>query len=61
MVQLSLPKNSKVNKGKAWPAQAGGTRMKTFKIYRYDPEKGGNPYWDTYQICLLYTSDAADE
>ena len=52
MVQLSLPKNSKVNKGKAWPAQAGGTRMKTFKIYRYDPEKGGNPYWDTYQIDL---------
>jgi len=52
MVQLSLPKNSKVNKGKAWPAQAGATRLKTFKVYRYDPAKGGNPYWDTYQIDL---------
>ena len=52
MVQLALPKNSKVNKGTVWPVKASGARMKTFKIYRYDPEKGGNPYWDTYQIDL---------
>ena len=52
MVQLTLPKNSKVSKGKDWPAATGGTRMKTFKIYRYDPEAGGNPYWDTYHIDL---------
>ncbi|MEP6344030.1 MAG: succinate dehydrogenase iron-sulfur subunit [Maricaulaceae bacterium] len=52
MVQLTLPKNSKVSKGKAWPVASGGARMKTFKIYRYDPEGGGNPYWDTYQIDL---------
>jgi len=52
MVQLTLPKNSKVKNGKSWPAKAGGTRLKTFKIYRYDPTDGGNPYWDTYQIDL---------
>lgn len=52
MVQLSLPKNSKVGKGKAWPVSAAGSRMKTFKIYRYDPATGKNPYWDTYKIDL---------
>ncbi len=52
MVQLTLPKNSKVRKGKSWNAKASGTRLKTFKIYRYDPSDGGNPYWDTYQIDL---------
>jgi len=52
MVQLTLPKNSKIKKGKTWPAKAGGSRMKTFKIYRYDPESGENPYWDSYQIDL---------
>ena len=52
MVQLSLPKNSKVASGKSWPAPSGAKRVKTFKIYRYDPAGGKNPYWDTYQIDL---------
>lgn len=52
MVQLSLPKNSKVTSGKSWPAPATSKRLKTFKIYRYDPTDGKNPYWDTYQIDL---------
>jgi len=52
MVQLTLPKNSKVSKGKNWPVQEGGKNVKTFKIYRYDPEDGKNPYWDSYQIDL---------
>ena len=51
MVQLTLPKNSKISKGKVWDAERGA-RMKTFKIYRYDPEAGGKPTWDTYQIDL---------
>ena len=52
MVQLTLPKNSKISKGKSWKASSAGTRMKTFKIYRYDPEGGGQPTWDTYEIDL---------
>lgn len=52
MVQLSLPKNSKITKGKSWPAPESGKRIKTFKIYRYDPSDGANPYWDSYQIDL---------
>ena len=52
MVQLTLPKNSKIAKGKDWPVKASGKYIKTFKIYRYDPEDGSNPYWDTYHIDL---------
>ena len=52
MVQLTLPKNSKISKGKSWKASSAGTRMTTFKIYRYDPEGGGQPTWDTYEIDL---------
>jgi succinate dehydrogenase / fumarate reductase iron-sulfur subunit len=50
MVQLVLPKNSRVGKGRhhASPAAKGKTR--TFRIYRYDPEAGGNPCWDTYEV-----------
>ena len=51
MVQLVLPKNSRVGKGRhhASPA-AGGGKTRTFRIYRYDPEAGGNPRWDTYEV-----------
>jgi succinate dehydrogenase / fumarate reductase iron-sulfur subunit len=50
MAELSLPKNSKVQPGRHWPAPAGGSNLKSFRIYRYDPEAGGNPRWDTYEI-----------
>lgn len=50
MVQLTLPKNSKVTKGRHHPAPEGATRTKTFKVYRYDPEDAANPRWDTYEV-----------
>jgi succinate dehydrogenase / fumarate reductase iron-sulfur subunit len=50
MVQLTLPKNSKVGKGRKHPAPAGATQLKTFKVYRYDPDSGQNPQWDTYEV-----------
>jgi succinate dehydrogenase / fumarate reductase, iron-sulfur subunit len=50
MVQLSLPKNSRVQSGKHWPAPAGAKNVRSFKIYRYDPETGMNPRWDTYDV-----------
>ncbi|HSZ75213.1 MAG TPA: succinate dehydrogenase iron-sulfur subunit [Rhizomicrobium sp.] len=57
MVQLTLPKNSKVAKGKVWPAPktANGKkpkRSKEFKVYRYDPDAGANPRTDTYTVDL---------
>jgi succinate dehydrogenase / fumarate reductase iron-sulfur subunit len=50
MVQLTLPKNSKIGKGKRWAAPAGTGRIKAFKVYRYDPDSGENPRWDTYEV-----------
>ncbi|MGH6997904.1 MAG: 2Fe-2S iron-sulfur cluster-binding protein, partial [Phenylobacterium sp.] len=50
MVQLALPKNSRVQKGRHHPAPAGTKNVKTFRIYRYDPEGNENPRWDTYDV-----------
>ena len=50
MVQLRLPQNSRVNKGRHHPAPAGAGKTKTFRVYRYDPEQPGNPRWDTYEV-----------
>ena len=50
MVQLTLPKGSKVVRGKHHPAPAGAKTVKTFKIYRYDPEGDQPPRWDTYDV-----------
>jgi succinate dehydrogenase / fumarate reductase iron-sulfur subunit len=50
MVELALPKNSRVQKGRHYPAPAGAKSVKSFRIYRYDPEGIGNPRWDTYEV-----------
>jgi succinate dehydrogenase / fumarate reductase iron-sulfur subunit len=52
MVALTLPRNSQVKKGKRWKAAEGADRkaLKSFKVYRYDPEAGGNPRWDVYEV-----------
>ncbi|WP_349256256.1 succinate dehydrogenase iron-sulfur subunit [Banduia mediterranea] len=52
MAQFSLPKNSKVQKGKHFPAPEGATNVRSFKIYRYDPDSGSNPTVDVYDIDM---------
>ena len=47
MVQLSLPRGSKPTKGKVHKAPAGAKNVKTYKVYRYDPEVD-DPDWDNY-------------
>src|SRR6187455_3490101 len=51
MAEFSLPKNSKVQKGKHFPAKAA-KRARTFKIYRWDPDTGANPRIDIYEVDL---------
>ncbi len=51
MVQLLLPKDSRVKKGKA-RNEVKGNKVKNFNIYRFDPEKEENPCVDTYQVDL---------
>jgi len=45
MAQLTLPKNSKIDKaaGKTFKAPAGAKNVRAFKIYRYDPDSQANP------------------
>jgi succinate dehydrogenase / fumarate reductase iron-sulfur subunit len=48
MVEIMLPKNSRVKKGKVWPADKAANgkkpkRTKEFKVYRYNPDEGSNP------------------
>ena len=52
MAEFTLPANSKVTSGKDWPAPAGATRIKTFKVYRWDPDSGANPRLDRFQVDL---------
>jgi succinate dehydrogenase / fumarate reductase iron-sulfur subunit len=51
LAEFRLPRNSRITKGKKHPAEEG-KRLKTFKIYRYDPDTGANPRFDTYTIDL---------
>jgi len=57
MVQFTLPRNSKIKRGKKWPMpeSEGGKRPKRereFRVYRFDPENGGNPRLDSYAVDL---------
>ncbi len=52
MVQFTLPRNSRVEPGRTWPKPEGASRLKEFRIYRFDPESGANPRIDTYFVDL---------
>ncbi|HWX50265.1 MAG TPA: succinate dehydrogenase iron-sulfur subunit [Roseomonas sp.] len=52
MATFTLPKNSTIGTGKAYRAEPGAKNVKTFKIYRFDPDTGENPRYDTYEIDL---------
>jgi succinate dehydrogenase iron-sulfur subunit len=50
MVQLTLPKNSRITAGKTWPAPEGATSLREYRVYRWNPEDGKNPRIDTYYV-----------
>jgi succinate dehydrogenase / fumarate reductase iron-sulfur subunit len=52
MVAFTLPKNSKVKKGRTWKAPADAGRVREFAIYRWDPDTDENPRVDTYEVDL---------
>ncbi|GLQ07846.1 succinate dehydrogenase iron-sulfur subunit [Sneathiella chinensis] len=52
MVELALPKNSKVGTGKAHPKPEGAQKVKTFNVYRWSPDDTENPRIDTYYVDL---------
>ena len=52
MVEFTLPANSRPTKGKAHPAVSGATNVRTFHVYRFDPDSGDNPRIDTFDLDL---------
>jgi succinate dehydrogenase / fumarate reductase iron-sulfur subunit len=52
MAQFTLPANSKVGTGKHVAAPPGAKRVKSFTVYRWDPETRANPRVDVYDIDL---------
>jgi succinate dehydrogenase / fumarate reductase, iron-sulfur subunit len=52
MVELTLPKNSKITAGKTWPKPEGATNLREFRVYRWNPDDGENPSIDTYWVDM---------
>ncbi len=70
MVELRLPKNSRIKPGKKHTNPAG-KENKEFRVYRYDPDKDENPSLDSFEVdldncgpmvldALLYIKDKID-
>jgi succinate dehydrogenase / fumarate reductase iron-sulfur subunit len=50
MVELALPKNSKVGEGKTWTPVRGARNLREYRVYRWNPDDGQNPRLDTYFV-----------
>jgi succinate dehydrogenase / fumarate reductase, iron-sulfur subunit len=50
MVQLTLPKNSRVTTGKTRPKPQGAKNVREFRVYRWNPDDGQNPRIDTFFV-----------
>ena len=52
MAEFTLPANSKIGTGKTFPGPPGATRLREFKIYRWNPDDEKKPVIDTFDIDL---------
>lgn len=52
MADFSLPKNSVIGKGKTVQAPDGAKNVKTFAVYRWNPDDGENPRMDTFEVDM---------
>ena len=52
MVELRLPKNSRIQQGKYHQLEDRSGDLRRFHVYRYDPDTKENPRMDTYEINL---------
>ena len=52
MVELRLPKNSRVIDGITWEKPSGAEHVQEVRIYRYNPEDSENPRLDTFFVDL---------
>ena len=52
MAEFTLPKNSKIKPGKHFPAKPEAKDVRTFRVYRWNPDDAENPHIDTYDVDL---------
>ena len=56
MVELTLPKNSRIQDGQKWdaPSKDGEkpSNIKVFKVYRWSPDDDDNPRVDSYEVDM---------
>ncbi|GAP67310.1 succinate dehydrogenase subunit B [Mizugakiibacter sediminis] len=52
MAEFTLPKNSRIQPGKHFPAKPGAKQVRVFKVYRWNPDDGQNPRMDTFEVDL---------
>ena len=71
MVQFRLPKHSQIQKGKIYKVTSNASTLRTFHIYRWNPEDNNNPRMDEFTIevkdagqmildALIYIKDNLD-
>jgi succinate dehydrogenase / fumarate reductase iron-sulfur subunit len=52
MAQFRLPPNSRIRPGRTHKAPGGGGNVRTFRIYRFDPQSGENPRMDSFELDI---------
>jgi succinate dehydrogenase / fumarate reductase iron-sulfur subunit len=52
MATFTLPRNSRITGAPKTHSSESKGRLKKFKVYRYDPDSGQNPRYDTFEIDL---------
>jgi len=52
VAEFRLPPNSRITKGRHFPAPEGATDVRHFAVYRYDQDSGENPRMDTYAVDM---------
>ena len=52
MVELRVPKNSRIKVGNEWPNPASSDNIRKFRVYRWDPDTADNPRLDTYHVDM---------
>ena len=52
MVQINLPENSKVHKGKYFKDKTGSKNLRKVNVYRWNPDDGKNPRIDTFEVDM---------
>jgi succinate dehydrogenase / fumarate reductase iron-sulfur subunit len=60
MAEFTLPQMSKVRPGKRFAAKPGARKVRNFKVYRWDPDVGGNPRVDTYEVDVTGSAMVLD-